>query len=122
MPYDDATFDAVVSIATAEHVSDVDLFLKEANRVSKFISIHWYPAGDAARKVEILKRDIGHSHPCNIPDIPKKPFECIPFISIETHLLTLATIYPKLNVKNLHDFILNYGKEPYGYLMSLKKK
>lgn len=36
LPYDDATFDVVVSLDVIEHLEDADLYLSEINRVLKF--------------------------------------------------------------------------------------
>ena len=128
LPFDDNNFDATISIATIEHVGDHQkhkLFIQEAVRVSRIISIHWIPIHS---NVEKFLKNLGHKHTCVIPDcdlIVKElniDSNMIPFTTIKEHLIFLATIYPKLNKPELHNYILNYGHEIYGMILEIKKE
>ncbi len=114
LPFGDAAFDAVVSVAVVEHVHTQAAFLAESLRVSRLGAVHWYPAGGAARAVEALKKEIGHPHPCVIPEVPAG---AVPFGTIGEHLLLLATLYPKLNTRRLLQYVVDHGSDTYGYIV-----
>lgn len=118
LTFDDGSFDVVVSVATLEHVHSPDAFLTEALRVSRLGVAHWFPAGPSARAVEVVKAQLGHKHRCVIPEVPEGAEV---FGTIGEHLLTLATLKPKINVPVLHQHVVDHGSEPYGYLLIQEK-
>lgn len=117
LPFNDKSFDASVSINTLEHVENQEKFIEESIRVAKKGTFHSFPYGEIAEKTEVLKKQIGHYHPYHIPpeSILRKGNH-YPFCTVSEHLLTLATLYPKLNVRQLYDFIEEYGKEFYAVI------
>ncbi len=122
LPFDDNKFDAVVSIATLEHVDDHEKFLQECYRVAKKIAVHWFPMGDYAIEVEKLKRKYLHWHSCNIPTTlvgmneynKKLMYECRNFISCGEHLLLCMSLTPSLKAPEVYDYILENYDMPYG--------
>ena len=103
LPYSDDFFDAAISNATLEHVKDQAVFVKEAQRVSRIVAIHWHPAGEPARRTEVPQKN--------------NKTQLIPCHTVGEHLLTLATLYPKLNTPELHEHIRQDGHLSYGYLV-----
>jgi ubiquinone/menaquinone biosynthesis C-methylase UbiE len=127
LPFEDNSFDATVSIATLEHVGNIKdqiKFIKEAVRTCKYVSLHWFPIND---KAERFLKEIGHNHPCIIPNyeiIVKKlnlKYITTEFTNVKEHLLLLATMYPKLNVPELYDYILLHGHETFGIILEITK-
>ena len=129
MPFENSLFDASVSINTIEHVKDKKKFLSEAVRVSRVVSIHWFPYGAAAQRTEKLKKKLGHNHPCSLPEYQ----DLVPFLNLRVvnskfnevvncrdHLLMLASINEKINVEETFRFIEMYGNNPYGYMLTLE--
>lgn len=117
LPFEDRSFDASVSINTLEHVKNQEKFIEESIRVAKKGTFHFFLYGEIAEKVEVLKKQLGHHHPWSIPpeSILRKGNH-YPFCTVSEHLLMLATLYPKLNVRQLYDFIEEYGKDFYGVI------
>lgn len=126
LPFKDRTFDATISIATLEHVGNIEnqiKFIQEAIRVAKYISIHWFPINSYAEK---FLEKIGHNHPCNIPNHKiikglNLRYEIIAFTTVKEHFLLLATMYPKLNIPKLYDYIFLHGHETFGIILEIKK-
>ena len=126
LPFADKSYDICVSVAVIEHVEHWRGFFSESLRVAKFGAVHWFPFGPAAARVEVLKKDLGHEHPCQIlsrKDIektlqPLSPgYSIFPFVSIAEHLLLLATLNPRVNVPETYKAVRQYGDEPYGFLV-----
>lgn len=126
--FEDNKFDATISIATLEHVGDINnqiKFMEEARRVCKKISIHWLPIHE---DVEIFLKSMGHNHKCVIPNhtvilesLNSRYLIQDKFTTIKQHLLLLATINPKLNKPELYEYILNHGEEAYGVIVEILK-
>lgn len=122
LPFEDNSFDAVVSIATLEHVEDKEKFLEECNRVAKKVAVHWFPCGIYAEDVEELKAKYGHWHPCKIPALPlpdNTMFET--FIACGEHLLLCMTLTPSLKVAEVYDYAIKYYYAPYGAIITWEK-
>lgn len=129
LPFADGSFQASISIATLEHVHDQVGFLKEAVRVAREISLHWFPFGEQGRKIEQFKEMMGHRHPCEIPkqEIIGKAmlgyhYEIIPFVTCSEHLLCLACLYPQLNTPDLYRFIFENMDTYCGAVLKVNKK
>lgn len=127
LPFEDNSFDATISINTLEHVGgilDQAQFISEAIRVAKVISVHHFPIND---KAEGFLEKIGHNHPCIVPSyeslIETLKLDCslTTLLSVKDQFLLLATMYPKLNIPELYDYIYQYGEEKYSLLMEIKK-
>jgi SAM-dependent methyltransferase len=123
LPYPDDHFDIVVSVSTVEHVANPDAFFSESLRVSRLATIHTFCAGDLARKTEVLKADMGHAHPCVVPDVPKETEKrkVLPFFTVWDHLLCLAALYPKKfnNLETMQFWDRNKGV--YSYMVIEEK-
>lgn len=123
LPYDDESFDAVISVATLEHVHDQAKFLDECERVSRRRIVHWFPCGPYAEDVERLKKKYGHWHPCIIPyldDIQAKPgieYDSYPFTHCGLHLLLCMTLTPSLKAPEVYDFIIQSEYDDYGLML-----
>ena len=127
LPYDDESFDAVVSVATLEHVGDLDRqlsFLKGCHRIAKQIDVHWFPCGPYAIDVEKLKKKYGHYHPytniISLDDLQTKTdiaYDSYPFMSCGLHLLLCMTLTPSLKAPEIYDFILKNEHEEYGLIV-----
>ena len=125
LPYEKNTFDAVVSVATIEHVKDPVLFVKESFRVASKLTVHWFPGGPSAAAVEKMKTKYGHFHPCNVPD--KKTINAMAkivgttqvevFLTCSEELLLCMTLTPALRVKEVYDFIMENYLAPYGMVL-----
>lgn len=117
LPFEDRSFDASVSINTLEHVKNQEKFIEESIRVARKGTFHFFLYGEIAEKTEMLKKQLGHRHPYRMSskNILKRGNH-YPFCTVSEHLLTLATLYPKLNVRQLYDFIEEYGKDFYGVI------
>lgn len=117
LPFEDRSFDASVSINTLEHVKNQEKFIGESMRMARKGTFHFFLCGKIAEKTEVLKKQLGHHHLCHVPSesILKKGNH-YPFCTVSEHLLTLATLYPKLNRRQLYDFIEEYGKDYYGVI------
>jgi len=120
LPFEDNSFDAVVSIATLEHVGDQEQFLQECNRVAKKVEVHWFPCGIYAYKVEELKKKHGHRHPCKVPYLPKGEIKRS-FINCGEHLLLCMTLTPSLKVPEVYKYVINNGHMPYGAILIREK-
>ena len=127
LPFKDNSFDATMSINTLEHVgNDVDhvLFLREAQRVAKIVSIHYFPINFEA---EAFLKKIGHNHPCFIPcedgikTLWVGKYLRKYMLTVRDHFLLLATMYPKLNVPELYTYISKYGYETFSVLVEIIK-
>jgi len=125
LPFDDNQYDATISIATLEHVGDIEdqvKFIQEAKRVAKYKSIHWFPVNCDAEK---FLKEIGHNHPCIVPnpDVIMKRLdlhgELIVFSTVKEHFLLLATMYPKLNIPKLYDYILINGHKTFSVILDI---
>jgi len=130
LPYETGAFDATVSIATLEHVQDAIRFLDESVRVCRKVSVHWFPFGVHAEKVEAFKAQLGHGHECTVPDLARilqhagdlgVTYTYRPLLTISEHLLLLATVNPALNTPTLFDYVGIHGHNPYGALLTLIK-
>jgi len=117
LPYEDASFDAVVSIATLEHVKDKIEFLQECQRVTKILVLHWYPFGEWAEDVERLKKKYGHHHPCVLPNGFYTEHGIESFMNCGEHLLLCMTLTPSLKAPEVYDFITKNYDRPYGALL-----
>jgi len=121
MPFDDNSFDISVSIAVLEHVKDQDKFIQESIRVTKKKIIHWFPVGECAQDTELLKKRFGYKHPCIIPDLlffnKYDGWKTIPFMTCESHLLSLMSMNVLKHNKEIYDFIIDNKNEYYGYFM-----
>lgn len=117
LPFRDNIFDASISINTLEHVKNQEKFIEESIRIAKKGTFHFFLYGEIAEKTEELKKQLDHHHPCHVPpeSILRKGNH-YPFCTVSEHLLMLATLYPKLNVRKLYDFIEEYGKDFYGVI------
>lgn len=127
LPYADNSFDATVSIATLEHVSDYNKFLEEAVRVSRMVSIHWFPMGLSALKAEKIKEEFGHVHPCILPEYEKiasySNISIQPYMTCREHLLLLSTINKDFATAKWYDTVDNFSdNDYYGYFAIIKKK
>lgn len=128
--FSDNEFDASLSIATLEHVNDMEGFLSESLRVSRKGAVHWFPVGSPARDAERVKSALGHHHPCTILDVEElrqhvERLNCrwrmVPHMSIGEHLLLLATINPDIHCEQTFELVSRMGSEPYGYLLVLER-
>ena len=124
LPYEDNTWDVSCSFSTLEHVGGIPdqvKFLNESSRVSKKGFVHWFPCGQAAKKVELFKKGFkGYKHPCYVPlleELSDISFKYHNFITIREHLLLLCTLYPQMNCISTYDFIEIYGDETYGIVI-----
>jgi len=120
----DNSFDATISVATLEHIKPEKqkLFIDEALRIAKKTSIHWFPVGPLAEKTDALKLKHGHKHNSHIPSVKfiedlktkhdKSDIE--PFMTIQEHLLLLASIRSGLSTKEIYDFALKHKNKYYG--------
>jgi ubiquinone/menaquinone biosynthesis C-methylase UbiE len=127
LPFEDNSFDATISVATLEHVGNIEeqkKFLIEANRVAKKVSIHWFPFNEDAEK---FLKEIGHNHPCVVPtqellySISSLKPTLIQRTTVKEHFLLLATIYPKLNTSELYNYIFKHGQETFGIFLEIRK-
>lgn len=121
LPFEDNSFDAVVSIATLEHVEDYKQFLIECDRVAKKVVVHWFPCGKWAKEVEALKRKYGHWHPCNVL---VHGIHLVPnwiFITCGEHLLLCMTLTPSLKTPEVYDYVLKNYDKPYGTILIREK-
>lgn len=127
LPFEDNSFDATMSVATLEHVGEIvdqAKFIKEAVRVCRDVSFHWFPINAEAEA--FLKR-LGHKHPCIIPsyhlimDTLNLNYSIIGRTSLKEHFLLLATMYPKLNKPELYDYIFEHEDEIFGILLEVRK-
>jgi len=120
LPYEDNQFDAVVSIATLEHVHDQAKFLEECERVTRKASIHWFPCGRFAEEAERLKSKYGHYHPCRLPNTnvltEGGETRCV-FMNCGEHMLLCMTLTPSLKAPEVYDFIMENYDNPYGFLL-----
>jgi len=120
LPYEDDNFDAVVSIATIEHVHDQEKFLNECERVAKIVSVHWFPFGPYAEMAEQLKKKYGHYHPCNLPDkdiMQRGGCESEEFMTWGEHMLLCMTLTPTLKTPEVYDMIIEDYDLPYGLIL-----
>jgi hypothetical protein len=132
MPFEDNSFDSSISINTLEHIKHKRKFLFEATRVARLVSIHEFPFGPHARKVEELKKKLGHRHPCSLPDYRDHilPFltnsllkcEFKPAMSCRVCLLLLASINEKMNVEETFELAESQGDSPYSYILIMESK
>jgi SAM-dependent methyltransferase len=126
LPYSDSSYDITVSIATLEHVNDHNAFLNESIRVCKKLSIHWFPMGLKALQVEQIKNELGHHHPCELPEynlILKIPnTEILPYMTCREHLLLLSTIRKDFSISKLYDYIDTFSdNDYYGFFIIIHK-
>ncbi len=119
LQFEDDKFDAVVSIATLEHVGDQSQFLNECYRTAKKVEVHWFPCGIYAEDVEALKKKYGHWHPCKIPVLPDDEDES--FINCGEHLLLCMTLTPSLKVPEVYDYVIKNHDMPYGAILIREK-
>ena len=124
LPYEDGSFDAVVSIATLEHVHDQEKFLDECERVSRIVSMHWFPYGPVAEMAERMKKKYGHYHPCRIPYVEMIADKTIEggyaweeFMSYKEHMLLCMTLTPSLKTAEVYDSIVQNNNVPYGGIL-----
>lgn len=134
LPFEDNSFDAVVSIATLEHVGDHEQFLQECERVAKKVTVHWFPCGVWAENAEELKRKYGHWHPCNIPTlytglemfqesdtVRVRYGELEKFVTCGEHLLLCMTLTPSLKAPEVYDYVVKNYDRPYGTILIREK-
>ena len=129
LSFEDNDFDVTISIATLEHVGDHDKqnkFIQEAIRVCKYKSIHWFPIN---QDFENFMNFLGHDHKCIVPDIEKLSFQiksyeqsCTYLITIPEQAFGLSTLYPKLNCKELFEYIIQNRNKYYGILLEINKE
>jgi len=122
LPYEDNSFDASISISTLEHVEEPAKFLQECYKVAKKVSVHWFPYGDFAEKVEALKKKYGHWHPCHVHSlmtvaIQEMEFKLEPFMNCEEHLLLCMTLTPSLKNKEVYNYVIHNGDKVYGAIL-----
>ncbi len=126
LPFDDNKFDAVVSIATLEHVDDYEKFLKECYRAAKKVTVHWFPCGMYAREAEGLKKKYSHHHSCSVPmreeitRVSADTFKCSDlynFIQCGEHLLLCMTLSESLRVPEVYDYVLKFYHHNYGVML-----
>ena len=132
LPYKANSFDAVVSVATLEHVKNQAAFLRESIRVAKRLVVHWFPYGEGAERAEKLKLRLGHRHFCKLPTksiITKalgqlKVGKLYPLMTISEHLLLLAARHPRLSRRELYDYVYRRRavKEYYGFILCGKPR
>lgn len=119
LPYPDDTFDAAVSVATAEHVGHHGRFFSEGERVARKCVAHWFPAGPVAALCEEFKGTFtGYAHPCTLPTIAGLPagYDRVECLTIAEYMLLLMTLYPQFKIQRTYDFIVAHGPSPYGWL------
>ena len=123
LPFEDNSFDAVVSIATLEHVTGQKQFLDECLRVAKRVNVHWFPLGTYAVEVERLKKKYGHWHPCTIPVLSAWIYygEIEEFVSCGEHLLLCMTLTPSLKTPEVYDYVIKNYDMPYGTILIREK-
>lgn len=119
------SYDVAVSVATLEHIKDQYKFLTEAARIARVATIHWFPFGVGAEKVEGIKKKLGHKHSCKLPkkemlfDYSKTMekygvVKQIPYITCREHLFLLAAHVKRLNNNVLHMAADQFTSEFYG--------
>ncbi len=127
LPFKDNSFDATISINTLEHVGnhiDHVQFLREAQRVAKIVSIHYFPINFEA---EAFLKKIGHHHPCFLPcedgikTLWVGNYHRKYILTVREHFLLLATMYPKLNISELYQYIFKHGNETFSILVEMAK-
>jgi len=124
LPYENESFDATVSVATLEHVHDHTAFIKEAYRVARKVTVHWFPMGANALKVEELKAKYGHWHPCRLPTFDEiqsvqtiRPWKIFRFMNCTEQLLMCMTLTLALKNAEVYDFIIENGDAWYGSVL-----
>ena len=136
LPFEDNSFDAVVSIATLEHVEDQERFLDECDRTAKKVAVHWFPCGIYAEEVEELKKKSGYWHPCNIPtlytglageifqtsDVLRiRHGELEDLVNCGEHLQLCMTLTPSLKAPEVYDYLIKNYDMPYGAILIWEK-
>lgn len=117
------TFDCTMSVATVEHVDKPKAFLREAIRVSRYASVHWFPCGTFAQELEELLKKAGHDHTCTVPDwefwdiktLMKYLYRADPWPTCGEHLKRLVELYPKLRRVRYDEDV------PYGVVLEFRK-
>ena len=120
LPHADDRYDAVVSVATLEHVHDQTAFLDECERVARTVSVHWFPFGPYAEMAEQLKKKYGHWHPCSLPDkdiMQRVGCESEEFMTWGEHMLLCMTLTPTLKVREVYDMVIEKYYLPYGLIL-----
>ena len=125
LPYPDSSFDAVMSCATLEHIhaKKQNAFLLESLRLSKGPVIHWFPAGDAAKKVEKYKKRFSwYDHDAAVVEKNPMPevFDSSDFLTIQEHLVLLAALHPAMNCRELYAYAHVHRNDTYGVLLVKK--
>ena len=102
-------------------------FIKEALRVSKYLSVHWFPVGEIARKIDRLKLVFGWKHQAWIPDqktieeiVSGLNYTIIPYQTVREHLLLLGSIDKKLKNEEIYS-VANTCQDMYGCILTIIK-
>lgn len=127
LPYEKKSFDYTVSVATLEHIGNhiqQNQFLKEAVRVCKYKSFHWFPVNE---EFENLTKALGHKHNCIVPQLKKifeleNPISTEAMISIPEQAFALSTLHEKLNCDAMINFVRKNIHINYGVLLTIEKE
>lgn len=127
--YKDNEFDVAVSIATLEHVGNADKklkFLMESVRVSKYGTVHWFPFGKYAEKIESVRAQYGLPHPntpitrtlLNTFKSKVESYTEFEYAYCKSFFLMLACTFPEKTPTYFFNYLDTFNEaDPYGLII-----